>query len=183
MAPAARSPRSPSRTRSGTTSPRSSTSPRTVASASGTAPTSTAGCSPGRPRGRPTARPRSGSASSRPTTERLQLAPASCYGICSGALSATKRPTHGGEVPALRDLLGRLVDVRVAERADGVEHVVVHLRAADEVRPRGRRHGVRHVRVVLEQELVVAGCALELLVEQRLELIARVLRRPRLVLD
>ena len=67
--------------------------------------------------------------------------------------------------------LGTLVDVRVAEGANRVEDPVVELRAAEEVAPGRRGDLVGHLRVVLQQDRVVALGAVDLLVEERLELV------------
>src|SRR4051794_28547178 len=69
-----------------------------------------------------------------------------------------------------RDDLRALVDPLRAEVADRVEDLVVEGLAADQVAPRGGRDGVGHVRVVLEQQRLVARLAVELLAHDRLEL-------------
>src|SRR3954452_3549714 len=77
----------------------------------------------------------------------------------------------------LGDDLGALQPVLLAERAEDVEDLVVHRRAGGDVGP-GQRGDLRlHVRVVLEDQDEVG-----VLVEERLELLHRLLWRALLVL-
>ena len=73
-------------------------------------------------------------------------------------------------------------DRLLAEGPDRVEDLVVERRAGQRPRPRRGGDGRFHLRVVLEQERVVAAGALDLFADHRLELADPVLRRARLVL-
>src|SRR5688572_21878592 len=88
---------------------------------------------------------------------------------CSASANASwmRNPAYTAEGAELGDVLRTLVDVLVAERAQRVEHLVVHLRAGERVAPRRRGDLGVHVRRVLVQQHVVA---VVLLGEQGLEL-------------
>src|SRR3954451_1630870 len=83
---------------------------------------------------------------------------------------------------SLRDELGALVHVLLAVGTDRVDDLVVPLGAAEVVLPRGGCDLERHPGVVLEEELVIAGLALERLVEDRLEGVDHLRRRAGLPL-
>src|SRR4051812_30586479 len=98
----------------------------------------------------------------------------------------TTQPTLGAKPGSLLpggglgDALRALVDVARPERPDRVEHLVVHLRAGERVRPRRGGDLGLHPGRVLEQQHVVAVL---LLGQQRLELVDGLLRGAGLVLD
>src|ERR1700754_2866188 len=107
----------------------------------------------------------------------LSASAGSSQWACAGGATASPWPTvrsmrrvYEVILRPLRDDFGALVDVGVAERAQRVEDLLVHVRAAQQVAPRGGGDGERHLGLVLEEQHVVA--ALEL-VDQLLELGAR----------
>src|SRR5262249_34490764 len=82
-----------------------------------------------------------------------------CTPAARGVSTAREQALHGlnGVATPLGDELGALVHELLAVGPDRVDDVLVPLRAAEVVLPRGGGHLERHPGVVLVQQLVVAG--------------------------